>query len=103
MNKCPTCGSTDVHHNEQDEHFFQVVSSTDREGEPLALLIQCQSFYGSDSSKARYLARARAHMRKYFPTKEFEIQPGRLILRRGYESSVLLGEAHVASYIAYEK
>lgn len=93
---CPVCGLND---NLDHHHLIKVESNRDR---PLALVIDIQHVYDHSGAKAQFLAGARAEMKQYFPDKQFEIQPSRMMLRREGENGVLLGEAHVATYIAFE-
>ena len=97
---CPTCGSTDPVHRQDEEHGFIVASG---EGLPLALTIDLQERYNSSSGKARALSRALSEMKKYFLGKEFMLLPSRLMVTKEGENSVLHGEAHVAAYIAIER
>ena len=78
---------------------FMIVS---HENEPVACVIDAQAFYDRGSSKARLLASVRAELKLWFPDKQFEIQPSRFMLTTYGANSVLLGEAHVATYIAFE-
>jgi len=86
-------GERNMH--EVNSHIIAIVSNP---GEPLAFVINVQSYYDSGRSKARALAQARDELRQYFYRFEFEIMPSRSMLTRHKEGSALLGEAHVAEY-----
>lgn len=98
--QCPVCGSTDKDHMPDNEHGFYPVH---KEGEPVALVLPMQGMYDRAHSKARALAFARAQMKQHYPGKDFEIIPTRFMVTKENENGVLHGEAHVATYIAYEK
>ncbi len=97
--RCPICRKSID--NDHFDHILQPAwASVD---EPLAFVIDVQRFYDRASSVARWLGIARQELKTYFPGKEFEIQPARLMLTKEGENSVLLGEAHVATYVVFEK
>lgn len=97
QNPCPICNAT---MNDRHEHVIRRVGIHD-DG-PLAFIISLQSCYDSTSAVARELANARQELKQYFPGKTFEIQPARMMLRKDKENSLVLGEAYVATYVAFE-
>jgi hypothetical protein len=100
-NECTICKRT-LH--DRHEHYIQRANSLRglEEGEPLAFCISFQEIYDRTDSKAVLLALARKELKHYYPDKQFEIQPSRLMLTGYGQNSALLGEAHVVSYVVFE-
>ena len=70
--------------------------------EPLAFTIDLQGFYDNAPAIARQMGLARWELRTYFPGRNFEIQPQRMMVRNDGGNCVVLGEAYVACYVVFE-
>ena len=100
--KCPTCQEKwdSESHKDFNPHGFV---QCNKPGDPFYATIDVQDVYDSSESVARVLAHARAEMRKYFPDKQIEILPHRMMLRNDGSNGLLIGQGFYASYIAFEK
>ncbi len=94
---CPVCGliSLDYAH----DHLIRVASAP---GNPLGIVIDVQFAYPDSGMKSYTLAHALAELKRFFPGKQFTILPSKMMLTKEGANNVLLGEAHVAEYIAVE-
>lgn len=95
---CPICKKSLA-----DRHQHVIQPCNINKDAPLAFTVSLQLYYDNTASHARLLGLARQELKEFFPDKEFEFQPARLMLRKDGENGVLLGEAYVASYAVFEK
>lgn len=99
---CPICGASILSNDVQHQHSHALCATYFKEGYPLSFTVSVQSHYNEPSRNAMVLAKARQELKQYFPNRKFEIQPGRLILRKDGENSCIMGEAYVATYLVFE-
>lgn len=97
-NPCPICKKS---LNDRHEHVLQPCNINNVS--PLAFIVSLQMYYDNTSAHARLLGLARQELKEFFPGKEFEIQPVRMMLRKDGANGVVLGEAYVATYAVFEK
>lgn len=97
VNPCPICKATMMDHHEHVIAWTRLHDDT-----PLSFVISLQGYYDNTAAHSRVLALARRELKQYFPGNKFEIQPARMMMRKDSENSIILGEAYVATYVAFE-
>lgn len=103
MNVCPTCRRV-IESNSDDEHDHIIESVNISSDEPLAFVIRLQIFCKNTSAVARKLACARSELKEFFPEREFEIQPARMVMMPTLQKANLpvREELYIATYVAFE-